>query len=76
MTEHEGLAIGDRVYAHPVSERRKEQYGSQAEREADCGEGTVISVKAGALHGAWYRIRLDSGRVVERKRSQLAKLEE
>lgn len=75
MPEHARLAIGDRVYAHPASEREGEQYGSKEERQADSGEGTVISVRAGALHGTWYRVRLDSGRVVERQRSQLAKLE-
>lgn len=75
MTEYTRLAIGDRVYAHPVRERDAEEYGSQAERNADSGEGKVIGVSTGALHGAWYRVRLDSGRVVERKRSQLAKLE-
>lgn len=75
MSEHSSLAIGDRVYAHPAKEREGEQYTSQAERSADSGEGTVISVRTGALHGAWYKIRLDNGRVVERKRSQLAKLD-
>lgn len=74
MTEHSRLALGDRVYAHPAKERRGEQYGSHAERQADCGEGTVIGVRTGALHGAWYKVELDSGRVVERARSQLAKL--
>ena len=76
MTEYVRLAVGDRVYAHPTEEREGERYESHAERAADCGEGTVIAVKTGALHGAWYRIRLDSGRVVERKRSQIAKLGE
>ena len=75
MTEYASVAIGDRVYAHPVNERQGEQYGSHAERKADCGEGTVIAVTTGALHGAWYKIRLDSGRVVERLRSQIAKIE-
>ena len=75
MAEHARLAIGDRVYAHPATERDGEQYGSHEERRADCGEGTVISVRTGALHGAWYKVRLDSGRVVERQRSRLAKLE-
>lgn len=76
MTEYTRLAIGDRVYAHPAQEQQGEQYESQAARKADCGEGTVVGVTTGALHGAWYRVELDSGRVVERKRSQLAKLEE
>jgi len=75
MSEHARLAIGDRVYAHPVNEREGEQYRSQEERQGDSGEGTVISVRTGALHGAWYKVRLDSGRVVERQRSRLAKLE-
>ena len=75
MTEYARLAVGDRVYAHPVQEQEGQKYRSQVERKADSGEGTVIGVRMGALHGAWYRIRLDSGRVVERKRSQLAKLE-
>ena len=75
MTEYARLAIGDRVYVHPIQEQEGEKYGSQVEREADSGEGTVISARTGALHGAWYKVRLDSGRVVERKRSRLAKLE-
>lgn len=65
---------GSRVFAYPVSELNGALYKNDAERRADTGEGTVVDQGHDALHGQWYKIHMDDGRIVERMRFELCHL--